>query len=88
MPQVQQKLGEAIYRRSEQDRQQALDYFLLAIKQDPHNPDVYHQALAIDNRNVALYLKLGDILAESGKPDQALVTYQWHFRYSLRISMF
>lgn len=76
LPQVQQKLGEALYRRSEQDRQQALDYFLLAIKQDPHNPDVYHQALAIDNRNLALYLKLGDILAESGKPDQALVTYQ------------
>ena len=76
LPQVQQKLGDAFYRRSQQDRQQALDCFLQAIEQDPQNPDVYHQALAIDNRNVDLYLKLGNILAESGKPEQALVTYQ------------
>ncbi|MEY2834047.1 MAG: hypothetical protein RLZZ574_3307, partial [Cyanobacteriota bacterium] len=76
LPQVQQKLGDAFYRRSQQDRQQALDCFLQAIEQDPQNADVYHQALAIDNRNVNLYLKLGNILAESGKPEQALVTYQ------------
>ncbi|MEY2830883.1 MAG: hypothetical protein RLZZ574_141, partial [Cyanobacteriota bacterium] len=76
LPQVQQKLGDAFYRRSQEDRQQALDCFMLAIEQDPHNPEAYHQALAIDHRNVGLYLKLGDILAESGKPDQALVTYQ------------
>ncbi len=76
LPQVQQKLGDAFYRRSQQDRQRALDHFLLAIGQDPHNPEVYHQALAIDNRNIALYLKLGDLLAQSGKTDQALITYQ------------
>jgi O-antigen biosynthesis protein len=76
LPQVQQKLGDAFYRRSQQDRQQALDCFLQAIEQDPQDLDLYHQALAIDNRNVGLYLKLGNILAESGKPDQALVTYQ------------
>ncbi|MEO1672266.1 MAG: tetratricopeptide repeat protein, partial [Cyanobacteria bacterium J06631_2] len=76
LPQVQQKLGDAFYRRSQQDRQRALDHFLLAIGQDPGNPEVYHQALAIDNRNVALYLKLGDLLAQSGKTDQALITYQ------------
>lgn len=76
LPQVQQKLGDAFYRRSQQDRQQALDCFLQAIEQDPQNADVYHQALAIDNRNVDLYLKLGNLLAESGKPEQALVTYQ------------
>ena len=76
LSQVQQKLGDAFYRRSEQDRQKALDHFLLAIGQDPQNAEIYHQALAIDKHNIALYLKLGDILAESGKPDQALVTYQ------------
>lgn len=76
LSQVQQKLGDAYYRRSEQDRQRALDGFLLAIGQDPDNPEVYHQALAIDKHNITLYLKLGDILAESGKTDQALVTYQ------------
>ncbi|MEL6494223.1 MAG: tetratricopeptide repeat protein [Cyanobacteria bacterium J06623_7] len=76
LPQVQQKLGDAYYRRSQQDRQRALERFRLAIGQDPYNPDVYHQALAIDNRNLDLYLKLGDILANSGKSEQALVTYQ------------
>ena len=79
LPQVQQKLGDAFYRRSQQDRQQALEHFRLAIAQDPHNPEVYHQALAIDNRNLDLYLKLGDILANSGKPEQALITYQMAF---------
>jgi len=76
LPQVQQRLGDAFYRRSQQDRQQALDRFVLAIGQNPYNTEAYHQALAIDNRNIALYLKLGDILAESGKTDQAVVTYQ------------
>ena len=73
---LQQKLGDAFYRRSEQDRQQALEHFLLAIEQNPESPDAYHQALAIDNRNIALYLKLGDLLADSGKSDRALVVYQ------------
>ena len=76
LPQVQQRLGDAFYRRSQQDRQQALEHFVLAIEQDPYNTEAYHQALAIDNRNIALYLKLGDIFAESGKTDRAVVTYQ------------
>jgi O-antigen biosynthesis protein len=76
LPQVQQKLGNAFYRRSQEDRASALTHFRLAIVQDPQNPEAYHQALAIDKGNLALYLKLGDVLAESGKFDQALVTYQ------------
>ena len=76
LPQLQQHLGDAFYRRSQQDRQQALDCFVLAIEQDPHNTEAYHQALAIDNRNIALYLKLGDIFAELGQTDRAVVTYQ------------
>ncbi|MGL5833129.1 MAG: tetratricopeptide repeat protein, partial [Waterburya sp.] len=76
LPQVQQKLGNAFYRRSQADRATALTHFRLAIAQDPQNPEPYHQVLAIDKGNLALYLKLGDVLAESGKFDQALVTYQ------------
>jgi tetratricopeptide (TPR) repeat protein len=76
LPQIQQKLGNAFYRRSQQDRASALTHFRLAIAQDPQNPEPYHQALAIDKGNLALYLKLGDVLAESGSSDQALVTYQ------------
>ena len=76
LPQAQQKLGDALYQRSQQDRQQALSHFLLAIEQDPQNAEAYHRVLAIDNRNLALYLKLGDLLAESGKLDEALVIYQ------------
>ena len=76
LPQAQQRLGDAFYRRSQQDRQQALEHFVLAIEQDPYNTEAYHQALAIDNRNIALYLKLGDIFAELGQTDRAVVTYQ------------
>ena len=67
LPQVQQKLGDAFYRRSQLDRQQALEYFLTAIKQEPHNLEAYHQALAIDRHNIELYLQLGDLLAQQGR---------------------
>ncbi len=76
LPSLQQKLGDALYRRSQQDRQQALQHFLLAIAQDPNDPQVYHQALAIDRHNIDLYLKLGDLLSQQGEGEQALVTYQ------------
>ncbi len=76
LPQLQQKLGDAFYRRSQQDRAIALKHFWQAIKQDPNDPEAYHQALAIDNRNLALYLKLGDILQQNGESDEALVIYQ------------
>ncbi|MBE9043862.1 tetratricopeptide repeat protein [Pleurocapsales cyanobacterium LEGE 10410] len=76
LPQVQQKLGDALYHRSEQDREQALKHSLLAIEQDPNDAQAYHQALAIDSKNITLYLKLGDLLHQRGKTDQAIVTYQ------------
>lgn len=76
LPKIQQKLGDALYRRSQQDQEQALKNFQLAIEQDPDNPEVYHQALAIDKNNLELYAKLGDILVESGEIDQGIATYQ------------
>ena len=76
LPQARQKLGDAMYHRSQQDRQQALEHFLQAIEQDPQNPEAYHRALAIDKHNLALYLKLGDVLAEADKSDEAMVIYQ------------
>ncbi|MEL6439222.1 MAG: tetratricopeptide repeat protein [Cyanobacteria bacterium J06621_8] len=76
LPQAQQKLGEALYRCSEERRQQAIQHFLLAIKQDPDNPEVYHRALAIDKHNINLYLKLGGILVDQGQSDQAIAIYQ------------
>ena len=76
LPSVQQKLGDALYRRSQQDRQQALKHFQDAIAQDPKDTLAYHQALAIDRHNIELYLKLGDLLSQQGEGEQALVTYQ------------
>ena len=76
LPSVQQKLGDALYRRSQQDRQKALEHFLQAIAQEPNDPQAYHQALAIDRHNIDLYLKLGDLLSQQGEGEQALVTYQ------------
>lgn len=76
LPQVQHKLGDALYRRSQQDRATALEHLRLAMAQEPDNPEIYHQALAIDQRNLDLYLKLGELLVKSGKADQAFATYQ------------
>ena len=76
LPQGRQKLGDAFYQLSQHHRQQALTNFQLAIAQDPNNPEPYHRALAIDNRNLDLYLKLGDILAQQGDRDGASIIYQ------------
>ena len=76
LPQLQQKLGDALYQLGEQNRQQALSHFLTAIAQEPNNPEPYHRALAIDNSNLDLYIKLGDVLAQQGDRDLAIVTYQ------------
>ncbi|WP_019505357.1 tetratricopeptide repeat protein [Pleurocapsa sp. PCC 7319] len=76
LPNIQQRLGEALYQRSQQDREQALKHFQLALKQDPNNPEIYHQALAIDKANIELYLQLGNILASKEQLEQAIVTYQ------------
>ena len=76
LPQIQQKLGDALYNRSQKDRQQALEHFMLAIKREPNDPKAYHQALAIDKTNLELYLKLGDILVQQGQIDRAIVIYQ------------
>jgi len=76
LPHIQPKLGEALYRRSQQDLQQALQSFMAAIANDPQNTAAYHQALAIDQNNIELYLRLGDVLVEQGKVDEAVVTYQ------------
>ena len=76
LPQLQRKLGDALYQLGEQNRRQALSHFLTAIAQEPNNPEPYHRALAIDKRNLDLYLKLGDVLAQQGDRDLAIVTYQ------------
>jgi O-antigen biosynthesis protein len=76
LPKIQQKLGDAYYRQSQQYREQALKHFQLAIKQDPSDPQAYHQALAIDKNNLDLYLKLGELLVQQGQLDEGIVTYQ------------
>lgn len=76
LAQAQQKLGEVLYRRSQGEQQQALQHFLVAIEQEPDNPELYHRALAIDKHNLTLYLQLGELLTETGKSDQAVAIYQ------------
>ncbi|MGL4882107.1 MAG: tetratricopeptide repeat protein, partial [Waterburya sp.] len=76
LPKIHQKLGDAYYHQSQQDREQALKHFQLAIEQDPNDPQPYHQALAIDKNNLDLYLKLGEILVQQGQLDEGIVIYQ------------
>ena len=76
LPQIEHKLGHALYQRCQSDRSRALEHFSLAIAREPDNPQVYHQALAIDRTNIELYLKLANILLEKGELDEAIVTYQ------------
>ena len=76
LPQLQRKLGDTLYDRSQNDRQQALQHFLAVIEREPDNLEVYHHILAIDRQNVELYLQFGDRLQNAGESDQALVIYQ------------
>ncbi|MGL6340111.1 MAG: glycosyltransferase, partial [Waterburya sp.] len=76
LPKIHQKLGDVYYHQSQQDREQALKHFQLAIEQDHNDPQPYHQAMAIDKNNLDLYLKLGEILVQQGQLDEGIVIYQ------------
>jgi len=87
LPKIQQKLGNALYYRSLQDQEFALKHFNLAIQQEPHEPEAYHQALALDKMNLDLYLKLGNILEQKGSIDQAVSIYQMALQIQPRNSV-
>ncbi len=76
LPDLHQKLGHVWFRQSEQDRQTALNHLMQAIEQDPSQIDNYHQALAIDNQNLELYLRLGNALMAQNNLDEAIIAYQ------------
>ena len=76
LPDLQHKLGQAFFQQSEKDRQIALNHFMRAIEQNPHNISNYHQALAIDKNNLELYLRLGNSLIEQKNIDEAIIAYQ------------
>ncbi len=76
LPDLQAKLGHVFYRQSEEARQQALEHFLQAIEQAPHQIENYHQALALEPHNLELYLKLGQALSEQNNLEEASIAYQ------------
>ncbi|MEM8828543.1 MAG: tetratricopeptide repeat protein [Cyanobacteria bacterium P01_G01_bin.19] len=76
LPQLQQKLGNALYQRGHQDLERALQHFMEAIDREPGDLTAYHQAIAIDNTNLDLYLKLGDRLIQQGQLNEGIITYQ------------
>lgn len=81
LPKIEQKLGNALYHRSHNDLDEALEHFLQAIAQDPDDLLAYHQAIAIDKTNLDLYLRLGDSLLEQGQVDESIVTYQMALQF-------
>ena len=86
LPKIEQKLGNALYRRSHEDLDDALSHFLQAIEQDPEDLLAYHQAISIDKTNSDLYLRLVDSLIERGQTDEAIVTYQMDLKFNTKDS--
>ncbi|MDJ0576558.1 MAG: tetratricopeptide repeat protein [Xenococcaceae cyanobacterium MO_234.B1] len=83
LPNVQQKLGNALYQKIaqekqtlEQDQQIALNCFHKAIAQNPDDPQNYHQAIALEQDNLELYIGLGNVLMKQKQIDEAIVAYQ------------
>jgi O-antigen biosynthesis protein len=76
LPEPRQKIGEVLRQRTKTSRQEALNYCLEQIAQDPDNIELYHQAISLDNKNYKLYLGLGKALFKQNKLDEAIIIYQ------------
>ncbi|AFZ36264.1 glycosyl transferase family 2 [Stanieria cyanosphaera PCC 7437] len=76
LPNIQNKLGNALYQRMQSDRELALQCYRQAIAQNPDEPHNYHQAIAIDKYNSELYISLGTALVKQEKLDEAIIAYQ------------
>jgi O-antigen biosynthesis protein len=76
LPEPRQKIGEVLRQRTKSSRQEALNYSLEQIAQDPDNVELYHQAISLDKQNHQLYLGLGKALFKQDKLDEAITIYQ------------
>jgi tetratricopeptide (TPR) repeat protein len=76
LPNIQIKLGDALYQQSLRDKQKALECFQNAIAANPDEPQNYHHILAIGNKNPEIYLGLANALFKQEQVDEAIIAYQ------------
>ena len=70
------KVGDLLCKQSQRSQQTALSFCQEQIERDPDNVELYHQAIALDKKNLELYLGLGRALAKQGRKDEAISIYQ------------
>jgi O-antigen biosynthesis protein len=76
LPQIKQKIGAVLHRRSQESQKEASSFCQAQIKADPDNIELYHQAISLDRKNHQLYLGLGKALSKQGKLDEAISILQ------------
>ena len=75
LPHIYQKLGNVIQNRIKLDEKRALELYIHAIEQNPENEAVYLQAIEIKSDEPELYLKLGALLLQHKRIDEAIFAY-------------
>ena len=76
LPEITAKLTTAMGKRSGATSDQALGYYLDAIKREPDNLQLYYKALELDSANPTLYLQLANVLQKKGLPNEAMSFYK------------
>jgi O-antigen biosynthesis protein len=76
LPDISTKLATAMGKRSGATSDQALGYYLDAIKREPDNLQLYYKALELDSTNPKLYLQLANTLEKQGLPNEAMNFYK------------
>ena len=75
LPLIQGKLGRVLHRRMATDKEELLNCCEQLIRSDPSNVEIYHQVLEVRPSDAELYFKLGHVLREQGKPNEALIFF-------------
>jgi tetratricopeptide (TPR) repeat protein len=73
---AQQKLYQTLHQRAKTDLAAVMDYYLKAIEQDPHNPENFHSAIAIQPNNPELYMGLAIALVHHQEMTKADMFYK------------
>lgn len=76
LPQVEQKLSQAISKRNKLNAESLFNTYLRAIEQNPTDVESYRQAIEIHPDNAKLHLGLGNALVAHQKLEEAIEAYR------------
>ncbi|MEB3359770.1 MAG: tetratricopeptide repeat protein [Synechococcales bacterium] len=76
LPCINQRLADGLYQKAKTDQGAALEFYHLAIHENPDDEQNYFKALDIKSTDIALHVGLGGALVRKGQLDKAIASYQ------------